>query len=139
LRDWKVVTKESKWLNPKTQKIETKIDELPFQEDEQGNIYQKRGGVQAKACQKCGVELGGTVKDYPLIQKYPLYKCTVCDYKKPGADNALDHIALNKEHTMSKVGEERIVGHKRISEGNIAQVTITEDDVIIRCPKCAGD
>ena len=129
--EWEIITKEIKDDRGLIVVVET--DE---QIDTVGNIYQKGGGVIPKACQKCEKEFDAILKQEPIKQEVPFYKCKDCDFKDPSANKALDHKLLEENHKLKKTKEERIVGFKTQLVGRKANIIISENDVLILCNDC---
>jgi len=132
--EWEIITKEIKDTKGQIVVVET-----PEQIDEVGNIYQKQGGVIPKACQKCKKEFKSEVKEFPIKQKVPYYKCKDCDFENAGGDVALDHKIQNIDHNIKKITKDRIVGVDRKIIGIVSYVTKTKDDVLILCGDCNGE
>lgn len=114
-----------------------------FQEDEVGNIAQrigktdKVGGIIPKACQKCGKEFNAKIKEEPIIQQVPIYKCEDCEFTNAGGDATLEHKILT-EHKIRKIATPQFVGYNKTLEGQKANIKITKNDCIILCDDCNG-
>lgn len=134
--EWELLTKTVKDINGKDITIE--LDE---QVDEVGNLVQrmgkdKIGGIIPKACQKCKKEFKSEIKEFPIIQKVPFYKCKDCDFENAGGDATLGHKIENMEHNIKKIVKDRVVTIERRLVGTKANINKTEDDVIILCDIC---
>lgn len=105
------------------------------QKDEVGNIYQKKGGVIPKACQKCGKKFYSEIKNIPITQSVPFYKCKNCSFENAGGDSALDH-KITTDHEIKKISKDRIVGYNSIIEGSKSNIIKSKNDVIILCDEC---
>ena len=108
--------------------------------DEVGNIFQKRGGVQSKACQVCKAVFKATTKKVPIKQFRDSYKCKDCEFKSTNKETVLDHL-LTTTHKFDRSREEHIVGYNTTLEGILSKITLikTKDvvtDVEILCEKC---
>lgn len=128
---WEIITKEVIIDDKGT----TKIIETPEQMDTVGNIYQKSGGVIPKACQKCKKEFNAVIKEEPIIQQVPIYKCKECDFENDSGDATLDHKILT-DHKIKKISKSRLVSYKRTLEGLKANIRPTKNDCIILCDEC---
>ena len=129
--DWEIITKEIKGNKGQIVVIETNE-----QIDEVGNIYQRSGGVIPKACQKCKKEFDAILKDEPVKQEVPFYKCKNCDFENSSPIKALDHKLLKENHKIKKTKKERIIDIKTCLVGRKANIRILEDDVLILCDDC---
>jgi len=107
-----------------------------YQIDEIGNIYQRQGGIIPKACQKCKKEFISEIREFPVTQKIPFYKCEDCDFENPSGDATLGHKIENMDHDIKKTVKDRIVTIEKRLVGNKANVKKTENDVIILCDNC---
>jgi len=106
------------------------------QVDTVGNIYQKTGGVIPKACQKCKTEFHSEVKEIPLTQPVPGYKCESCTFESSAGDAALDHKLEHIDHNIKKIRKERIVSIERHLVGTLSYIEKTQSDILILCAKC---
>ncbi len=109
--------------------------------DELGNIYQKAGGVNPKACQKCHQVFNAPTERIPLKQTVPDFSCTDCNDKIDGAVSAIIHFQEHSDHKISKKSTEKIVGYENIIVGPKVMVDkIYKDgevvDVNILCSNC---
>jgi hypothetical protein len=107
-----------------------------YQEDESGNILQRGGGVQPKACQNCSFifDVKPTLK--PKERKVQNYTCGDCDFENIGVNVALEHKMLNSDHKIIIKEETKIIGYNKIIEGNVPVIKKIENDVIIICSDC---
>jgi len=108
--------------------------------DEVGNIYQKGGGVNPKACQKCHQEFNAPTKKIALVQDTPSYTCSDCSFKNDGSQKAMDHMITTKHKIIKKLVP-RTVGYENIIVGPKVMVDkIYKDgevvDVNILCADC---
>lgn len=112
----------------------------PYQHqvDTVGNIYQIRGGVVPKACQKCKKEFNTERKEFPVIQKVPFYKCKDCNFSNPGGDAALTHKIQNIEHEIERKNKDKVVGVEVKLVGNKSNIKKIKHDIIILCDLCNG-
>lgn len=122
--DWEIIYK-GKDNHPTDEQIDTV-----------GNIYQKSGAVIPKACQTCKQEFWSEVKERPLTQSVPGYKCEDCKFEASAGDAAFEHKITNIDHNLKKIKKERIVTIERYLFGRLAYIRKTEDDVFILCEKC---
>lgn len=103
--------------------------------DSVGNIVQIYGGVIPKACQKCKISFNYSVTQVKKIQSVPIYKCIKCSFENASGDAAFDHKIIS-DHKITKTSKDRVVGVDNKILGSIANITKTEDDVIILCDDC---
>jgi hypothetical protein len=115
------------------------ISKVPtnFQLDGVGNIVQRNGGVNPKACQVCKEEFKSEIKKKELTTSYPSYVCNTCDFHSAEPDKAFDH-KLETDHKISKKSKVRVAGYENISTGKQAHIKFTDNDCIITCGECAG-
>jgi len=108
--------------------------------DEVGNIYQKGGGVNPKACQKCHQDFNAPTKKIALKQNVPFYRCNDCEFKNHGSTAAMHHM-LSSKHKIIKESKEKIVGYENIIVGAKAMIDKVFKngevvDVNILCADC---
>ena len=108
-----------------------------FKMDIVGNIFQKNGGVKPIACQKCKIKFKSKIREIPIKQKIPSYKCKNCDFENSEADAALDH-KITTDHKIKKITKDRIVGVKKQLIDNIASINPINNDVEIICKDCSN-
>ena len=104
--------------------------------DELGNIYQKTGGVNPVACQKCKKKFNAKPEQEKIEEDMPLYKCKNCKFEGNTGDQAFDHTLEKKNHLIKKTTTKRLVGYNTILKGIKPRITITEEEVVIVCDKC---
>jgi len=129
MTEWEIVLK-GKDKHPTDQQI-----------DEVGNIFQKSGGVNPKACQKCHQEFDAPTRRIPLKQTVPDFSCVDCSFKSTGAVGAIMHFQEHPDHKISQKSTEKIVGYENIIVGAKVMVDkVYEDgkvvDVNILCADC---
>lgn len=119
-----------------------KLIHSEMQIDDVGNIYQKQGGVNPKACQKCKTVFKTETKKEPIIKPVTEYKCGDCEYHNFGADGAFTHM-MDTKHNINKKITDKIVNYRIISTGNKPNIRkITDEktkevtDVTILCDDC---
>ncbi len=117
----------------------TKANKLKaeYQEDEVGNILQRAGGVQPKACQKCKKKFESKITKQEIKQNVSYYACKECNFTSGNSDGGLDHM-IETSHKLTKKRKNKIVGYDNIVSGVISYITKTEDDVLILCGDCNG-
>ena len=130
--EWEIITKEIK--DDKGLIVIIDTDE---QIDKVGNIYQKSGAIIPKACQNCKQKFKSEIKEFPITQKVPFYKCNDCDFENASGDATLEHKITNMNHNIKKITKDRIVGVDKKIIGIIPRITKTDDDVIILCDDCS--
>jgi len=112
--------------------------------DTVGNIFQKKGGVNPKACQKCKKEFKSEIKTIEKISKVPVFQCKECAFNKSSGESALEHM-LETSHKLSKVTKDIVNGYEKIIEGtslpyiNLEKNNLNEViDISILCGVCNG-
>jgi len=114
---WKFMEKTIQ-IKKKGKIVKTKVKIKDKQIDEVGNVLQKNGGIEPKACQKCKKKFVQKITSVEKKSKIPTYKCTECNFIKPSPDQALDHMIITK-HTLKKSTIDVITGIDRIIKGKL--------------------
>ncbi len=128
---WEFVEKEIKVGKRKTIKVKDPNKQI----DTVGNIVQKQGAIQPKACQKCKKEFTSKIESKPITQSVPFYKCENCEFENAGGDAALDH-KITTDHKIKKITKDRLAKVDKIITGRIAHIKKTKTDVKILCGDC---
>jgi len=126
----------------KTKKITVALDK---QVDDLGNVYQKSGGVNPKACQKCKKEFISEIVNVEKVTKVPWYNCEDCNFNSPSGDASLEHMWMTK-HKIKKATKDHVssIDHK-ITGDLIPNITIIKNklgepiEVEILCRRCLNN
>lgn len=111
-------------------------NDIGYQIDLVGNIYQAKGGIMPKACQNCKSIFKSELVLEPIKQEVPFYKCQNCKFENASANAAFDHTLERKTHKIKKTKSERIVSTIVTLKGNNSHIEKTIDDILILCNEC---